>query len=51
MASGRLRLRGAREIIESFANLEPGSVVGARAPGLWTGGDVQYEMLRDEVIS
>jgi hypothetical protein len=42
-------MAGARLIIERFANITDGSVIGVRAPYLRVGGNVQFEMMADQV--
>jgi hypothetical protein len=41
-------MAGARLIIERFANITDGSVIGVRAPYLRVGGNVQFEMMADQ---
>jgi hypothetical protein len=36
-------------IIERFANITDGSVIGVRAPYLRVGGNKQFEMMADQV--
>ena len=42
-------MAGSRLIIERFANITDGSVIGMRSPSLKTGGDQQFEMMTDQV--
>jgi hypothetical protein len=41
-------MAGARLIIERFANITDGSVIGVRAPYLRVGGNKQFEMMADQ---
>ncbi|XP_040574934.1 chitin deacetylase 1 [Lepeophtheirus salmonis] len=41
-------MAGDRLIIERFANITDGSVIGIRAPYLRVGGNVQFEMMNDQ---
>merc|ERR1719435_751699 len=41
-------MAGARLIIERFANISDGSVIGIRAPYLRVGGNKQFEMMADQ---
>lgn len=41
-------MAGARLIIERFANISDGSIIGVRAPYLRVGGNKQYEMMADQ---
>ncbi|KAH1004525.1 hypothetical protein HUJ05_005324 [Dendroctonus ponderosae] len=41
-------MAGARLIIERFANLSDGSIIGVRAPYLRVGGNRQFEMMADQ---
>lgn len=41
-------MAGNRVIIERFANITDGSVIGVRAPSLSIGGNKQYEMMADQ---
>ncbi|XKL69300.1 hypothetical protein PGB90_007069 [Kerria lacca] len=41
-------MAGARLIVERFANISDGSVVGVRAPYLRVGGNKQFEMMADQ---
>lgn len=38
-------MAGARLIVERFANITDGSVIGVRAPYLRVGGNKQFEMM------
>ena len=44
-------MAGARLIIERFANITDGSVIGVRAPYLRVGGNTQFEMMADQADS
>ena len=41
-------MAGARLIVERFANITDGSVIGVRAPYLRVGGNKQFEMMADQ---
>ncbi|XP_046746909.1 chitin deacetylase 1 isoform X1 [Diprion similis] len=41
-------MAGARLIIERFANISDGSIIGMRAPYLRVGGNKQFEMMADQ---
>ncbi|XP_023337076.1 uncharacterized protein LOC111708056 [Eurytemora carolleeae] len=41
-------MAGARLIVERFANITDGSVIGVRAPFLRVGGNKQFEMMADQ---
>ncbi|KAJ8920602.1 hypothetical protein NQ315_004741, partial [Exocentrus adspersus] len=41
-------MAGARLIIERFANITDGSIIGVRAPYLRVGGNKQFEMMADQ---
>jgi len=41
-------MAGARLIIERFANITDGSVIGVRAPYLRVGGNTQFQMMNDQ---
>ncbi|KAG8226867.1 hypothetical protein J437_LFUL006576 [Ladona fulva] len=41
-------MAGARLVVERFANITDGSVVGVRAPYLRVGGNKQFEMMADQ---
>ena len=41
-------MAGARLIIERFANITDGSVIGMRAPYLRVGGNQQFQMMNDQ---
>ena len=41
-------MAGARLIIERFANITDGSVIGIRAPYLRTGRNTQFQMMNDQ---
>ena len=41
-------MAGARLIVERFANITDGSVIGVRAPFLRVGGNKQFEMMSDQ---
>lgn len=41
-------MAGARLIIEKFANITDGSIVGLRAPYLRVGGNTQFEMMEEQ---
>jgi len=41
-------MSGARFIIEKFANISDGSIIGLRAPYLRVGGNRQFEMMADQ---
>ena len=41
-------MAGSRLIIERFANVSDGSVIGIRAPYLRVGGNKQFEMMADQ---
>jgi hypothetical protein len=43
-------MAGARLIIERFANITDGNVIGVRAPFLRVGGNVQFTMMEDQVF-
>ena len=43
-------MAGARLIIETYANITDGSVRAIRAPYLRTGGNIQFEMMRDQAF-
>lgn len=43
-------MAGARLIIERFANITDGSVIGVRAPYLLVGADEQFSMMSDQVM-
>ena len=38
---------GLKESLKAFSYVEPGHVKGVRAPHLLLGGDVQFEMMRE----
>jgi len=42
-----LEMAGNRQIIEQFANIKDGTVIGVRAPYLKVGGDTQFKMMND----
>jgi|ERR1740124_172302 len=42
-----LEMAGTRQIIEQFADIKDGSVIGVRAPYLKVGGDTQFKMMND----
>jgi len=42
-------MAGDRLIIERFANISDGSVIGVRAPFLRVGGNTQFQMMNDQV--
>jgi len=42
-----LEMAGNRQIIEQFANIDDGSVIGVRAPYLKVGGNTQFKMMND----
>ncbi len=42
-------MAGARLIIERFANITDGSVIGMRAPYLRVGRNTQFQMMNDQV--
>jgi hypothetical protein len=44
-------MAGARLIVETFANISDGSVVGVRAPFLRTGGNEQFAMMSDQFFA
>ncbi len=41
-------MAGDRLIIERFANISDGSVIGVRAPFLRVGGNTQFQMMNDQ---
>jgi len=41
-------MAGARLIVERFANITDGNVIGVRAPYLRVGGNTQFEMMEDQ---
>merc|ERR1711892_339961 len=42
-----LEMAGNRQIIEQFADIKDGTVIGVRAPYLKVGGDTQFKMMND----
>ena len=43
-------MAGARLITETFANISDNSIIGLRAPYLRVGGNVQFEMMNDQLF-